>query len=272
MTAPARPRTGSAYLDDVLEIPYGPLAIAHRGGAKIPDLRGAENTLRAFRHAVDLGYRYLETDVHASRDGVLFAFHDSSVERLTRMAGQICDLTAGDIGALDVEGEVIPRFVDLLEAFPDARFNIDIKARAATPLLAELLARTRANDRCCVASFSDERIREFRRLTHGRVTTGAARTEITRFLAEPARRADAYRRRAGFSVLQLPVRLRGLPVIRPWVVRRAHAAGVHVHAWTVDDAATITEMIDLGIDGIFTDRTDVLKDVLSARNAWRERL
>jgi glycerophosphoryl diester phosphodiesterase len=265
-----RPCTGSPYLDEVRTPPGGPLAIAHRGGAKVAQLLGLENTIRAFRHAVGLGYRYLETDVHASRDGTLFAFHDSSLHRVTGEAGRIGNLDAARISGLYVEGEPVPRMDQLLEEFPDARFNIDIKAPAATQPLADLLARTGAAERVCVSSFDTARIRRFRQLTGGTVTTGASRQEIMAVALGGAGFAHRLRRRAGFSVIQVPYALRGARFTRPGLVRRAHAAGLHVHVWTVDDPHEIEGLIDMGVDGIFTDRTDVLKDVLTGRGLWRE--
>ncbi len=261
MGSPESPRTGSAYLDEVLAPPCGPLAMAHRGGAKVPELVGAENTLRAFRHATGLGYRYLETDVHASRDGVLFAFHDSALERVTGHPGKIADYTAADLASLVVGGEPIPRMDELLEEFPEARFNIDLKAGGSVLPLAELVTATGAESRVCVSSFDTGRIRRFREATGGRVTTGAARDEIIALFLL----GDRARRRSGYSVVQIPD-----TAARPFLVRRAHASGVHVHVWTVDDAPRMEHLIDIGVDGIFTDRTDVLKDVLSRRGLWRE--
>jgi len=259
--APSSPRTGSAYLDEALVAPYGPLAIAHRGGAMVPELRGAENTVRAFRHASDLGYHYLETDVHASRDGVLFAFHDAELARVAGRPGRIREMTAAELATVTAGGEPIPTMAELLEEFPSRRFSIDIKALGAVEPLADLIARTGSGDRVCVSSFDTARIRRFRQVTGGSVTTGAARGEIAAFLAF-GRWARGH---AGYSVLHLPDAL-----AHPVLVRRAHASGSHVHVWTIDEATRMEQLIDIGIDGIVTDRTDVLKDVLSQRGLWRE--
>ena len=109
MPAPPVPRTGFAYLDEVLDLP-GPIPMAHRGGAKVPELRGLENTMVAFRHAAALGYRYFETDVHASSDGELFLMHDERLDRVCDRVGHIADLTAADIESVRIAGrEPIPR-------------------------------------------------------------------------------------------------------------------------------------------------------------------
>lgn len=262
------PRTGYPYLDEALDSP-APLAMAHRGGAKVPELVGLENTMLAFRHAVGLGYRYLETDVHASSDGTLFALHDSALDRVADRIGRVVDLPAHELDRVRIGGrEPIPRLADLFEEFPEVRINVDIKAPAAVAPLVELIERTGAHDRVCVGAFDRERIVEFRRATGGRVATGASRSEIVHFLLSRADEARRFLADARIAVLQLP-RVRGpIPVVRPWLVRRAHAAGVHVHVWTVDKPAQMTSMIEMQVEGIFTDRTDVLKDVLSARGQW----
>jgi len=159
-----RPRTGFAYLDAVLEQPGAVLAFAHRGGAFHPELEGMENTLAAFRHAVDLGYAYLETDVHATRDGVLLAFHDAVLDRITGGSGTVAQMGYDEVaGALIGGREQIPVLADLLERFPTTRFNIDIKSEHAIEPLAALIRRRGDQDRVCVAAFSETRLRDFRR-------------------------------------------------------------------------------------------------------------
>jgi glycerophosphoryl diester phosphodiesterase len=269
-TRQAAPRTGFPYLDEVLDPPGSVLAMAHRGGGKHPELAGMENTRAAFRHAVDLGYRYLETDVHATSDGVLVALHDPVLDRVADVAGRVVDMRATDVEVARIGGlEAVPTLADLLEEFAECRFNIDIKAPGAVQPLVELLDRTGAHHRVCVGAFDRTRIEEFRRATGGRVATSASRSEAVRFLTMRDRARAAAMARGRFAVLQLP-RVRGpIPIVTAGVVRRAHAAGVHVHAWTVDRPRHIARMIDVGVDGIFTDRTDVLKDVLCARGLWR---
>jgi glycerophosphoryl diester phosphodiesterase len=270
-TREVAPRTGFPYLDEVLDPPGSVLAMAHRGGGKHPDLHGLENTRAAFRHAVELGYRYLETDVHATSDGVLVALHDPVLDRVADVRGRIADMRATDVEVARIGGlEAVPTLAELLEEFPECRFNIDIKAPGAVRPLVELIDRTGAHERVCVGAFDRTRIEEFRRATGGRVVTSAAKSEAVRFLGMRDRRRAAAMARGRFAVLQLP-RVRGpVPIVTPAVVRRAHAAGVHVHAWTVDRRRHMAAMLDTGVDGIFTDRTDVLKDVLRERGFWRE--
>ncbi len=264
------PRTGFAYLDAVLDAPGSVLAFAHRGGAFHPQVQGFENTLRAFRHAYSLGYRYLETDVHVSSDGVLLAFHDEVLDRVTSARGPVSEHTATSLRSALIGGsEEIPTMVSLLEELPDARFNIDLKAGAAVRPLVDLLDATAAHDRVCVGSFSPERLTEFRRLTAGSVATSAHPLEVAAFRLAPSA-AIARRLAPAPSALQVPWRRRGLSVVTSGLVRRAHTAGLHVHVWTIDDPQDMEQLLDLGVDGLITDRTDVLRDVLVARDQWRE--
>ena len=263
--------TGSAYLDAVLDRPGSVIAMAHRGGALHPELRGLENTLFAFRHAAGLGYRYLETDVHVTRDGRLVAFHDPVLDRMTGTSGALAAVSAEELAQVRIAGEhAVPSMAELLEELPDCRFNIDLKAPGTVAALADLLGRTRAHDRVCVGSFSWRQLQLFRRLTGGRVATSATPVEVVRFLATPWPRVRRLLGRRPFGVLQVPRRRGRLEIVTPSLVRRAHAAGVQVHVWTVDEPAEMAELLDLGVDGLITDRTDVLKDVLVARGLWWE--
>ena len=246
------------------------LAFAHRGGAYHPEIEGLENSLAAFRHAVALGYRYLETDVHVTRDGALLAFHDDVLDRVTDRMGAVSDLTLTEIREARIAGrEEIPTFGQLLDNFPDAFFNIDIKGDGAAAVLADVIREHELWDRVLVGSFSPARIREFRRLTEGRVPTAAHLWEILAFRLLPsARLADRVAGR-DFVAFQVPHRRHGVRVVTAGLVRRAHAAGKQVHVWTVDDPEEMTFLLDRGVDGLFTDRTDLLKDVLVARGQWQ---
>lgn len=263
-----RPVTGYPYLDDARG---AVIAMAHRGGAGHPDLRGLENTAHAFRHAVELGYRYLETDVHATRDGRLVAFHDQVLDRVTDEVGAVADAAPEVLARARIGGvHPIPLMADLLEEFPSARFNIDLKGDGAGAALADLLDATGSHERVCVGSFSLRRITAFRARTGGRVATSAAPVEAAAFLALPVGRLARAVTRGRVAALQVPHRRGAVPVVTATLVRSAHAAGAHVHVWTVDDPEEMAELIDLGVDGLITDRTDLLRDVLVARDLWSE--
>lgn len=265
------PVTGYAYLDAVLDQPGSVLAMAHRGGALHPEIPGAENTLHAFRHAAALGYHYLETDVRVTKDGVLLAFHDEVLDRVTDASGRLRELSAQDVSAARIREEhPVPSMAELLEEFPHCRFNIDLKAPEAVQPLADLLQRTGQHTRVCVGSFSSRRLDAFRRATAGRVATSAAPAEVAMFLGLPSARAARVATRGRVAALQVPHRRGPLTVVTPALVRRAHAASVHVHVWTVNDPGEMDELLDMGVDGLITDRTDVLKEVLIRRRQWRD--
>lgn len=264
-----RPRTGFRYLDAGCDQPGTVVAMAHRGGAYHPSLEGLENTLTAFRHAVELGYGYLETDVHATSDGTLLAFHDAVLDRVTEHRGAVETLTYREVAEALIGGrEQIPTMASLLEEFPGTRFNIDLKAEAAVEPLAALVAATGAHDRVCVGSFSQRRISRFRRLVGPRVATSAAPAEVVAFRLLPHHRLVRLLARPVGAVLQVPHRRPGITVVTAGLVRRAHALGKHVHVWTVDDPAEMHELLDLGVDGLITDRTDLLREVLVERGQW----
>lgn len=245
------------------------LAFAHRGGAYHPEIEGLENTMAAFRHAAGLGYDYLETDVHLTADGVLLAFHDEVLDRVTDQQGAVRDLTLADVRRARIGGrEEVPTLVDLLDAFPQARFNIDIKSDDAVEPLAILVRERELWDRVLIGSFSRRRIRRFRALTDGRVPTAADPWQVVAWRLSPSARLARLVAGSGFAAFQVPHRRGRFVVVTPGLVRRAHAAGLQVHVWTIDDPAEMHALLDRGVDGLFTDRTDLLKDVLQGRGQW----
>jgi glycerophosphoryl diester phosphodiesterase len=241
-----------------------PIAFAHRGGpALFP-----ENTWRAFEHAVSLGYAYLETDAHATADGVLVAFHDKTLDRVTDRAGAIASLPASEVAKARIAGtDPIPLLEDLLGAWPDVRFNIDVKDSPASRPVAELIRRTASWDRVCITSFSAARLRATRRLLDRPVCMAAspAGAAALRSGLPGKQLAPGFERRL-VRCAQLPVGLAKAPLIR-----RAHEAGLQVHVWTVNDRALMESLLDLGVDGIMTDQTEMLRDVLISRAQWHPR-
>jgi glycerophosphoryl diester phosphodiesterase len=240
----------------------GPLAFAHRGGAG----DWPENTMPAFEHAVGLGYRYLETDVHATADGVLLAFHDDHLDRVTDRSGEIAALPYATVAEARVDGrEPIPLLEDLLGSFPDARVNIDPKHDGSVEPLIEVLRRCDAIERVCIGSFSDERIRRLRIRLGAGLCTSMGPKAVARL------RLDAISGRVHptpAGCVQIPEAVRGVTVTNAAVVRAAHRVGLQVHVWTVDDPQAMARLLDLGVDGIMTDRPAVLKDVLERRDQW----
>ncbi|MDH6137486.1 glycerophosphoryl diester phosphodiesterase [Kitasatospora sp. MAA4] len=247
----------------------GPLAFAHRGGV----LGHPENSLAAFSAAVELGYRYLETDVHVTADGVLVAFHDSRLDRVTDRAGAVAELPWRTVGEARIGGtEPIPLLEDLLDGFPQARFNIDVKAAPAVQPLVDAIRRTGAWDRVCVGGFSDTRLAAVRAAAGPRLATSLGPREVARLRLRSLAGPLLPGRGASWSGVcaQVPERHRGIRVVDGAFVRTAHRLGLQVHVWTVDDPARIRALLDLGVDGIMADRIDVLRDVLEERGSWTD--
>jgi len=237
-----------------------PVAFAHRGGALLPANVGIENTLRAFRNAVNLGYTYLETDAHASRDGVLYAFHDANLQRMTGRSARISELTSDEIDTLRVGGrEPLPRIPDLVEEFPDCFFSIDIKADDAVELAIDEFTRLGVTDRLLIGAFDHRRIRRLRAGLPG-VFSALSRREVATMLAGgpvPPR-----------TCASVPLYSRGVRVITPRFLARAKRRSIPVYAWTIDAADEMTRLLDAGVDGIMADQIDHLKEVLLARGEW----
>lgn len=216
----------------------------------------------AFQHAVDLGYTYLETDVHATSDGVLAAFHDPDLSRTCGRPGTIQSLTWREVSAARVDGrEPIPAFEELVASFPQARFNIDCKADTAIEPLVAAVRRLDCLDRICIGSFSDRRLRRIRAALGDRLCSSFGPAQVAALVTTG-------RFPWGGQVAQVPVAMGRVTVVSPRTVAAAHRRGLHVHVWTIDDPAEMHRLLDLGVDGIMTDRQQRLKDVLVARGAW----
>jgi glycerophosphoryl diester phosphodiesterase len=250
-----------AFLDH-----QGPIVMAHRGFS----LDGLENSLAAFSAAIDLGLDYLETDVHATRDGVLLAFHDDRLDRVTDARGAIAELPWSTVRQARIGGrEPIPLLEDVLGTWPDVRVNIDVKAAPAIDPLVLAITRTAALDRICVASFSERRRAAVRRALGPTLATsvGPARVATWRLgaplpVAGPTLARLALR---GAAAVQVPARAGRLEVVTRGSIQAAHAAGAQVHVWTVNDPVEMHRLFDLGVDGLITDRADLVRAVLSAR-------
>lgn len=255
-------KTPSPYLETPV-----PLAIAHRGFS--PD--GRENTLPAFRAALDLGYQYLETDLNTTADGVTLVFHDATLDRVTDQSGAIAELPYAVVSRARIGGrEPVPTLRELFQALPGANFNIDVKDARSAANLAALIEEFGLHDRVCVASFSDMRRREvLRRLSRPVACSPGKKLLVAYFALQawaPAPVMRALMRAA--DVLQIPTRHKNLELVTRRSVARAHRAGLKVHVWTINEPAEMHRLLDLGVDGIMTDRADVLAGVMRERGYW----
>lgn len=244
----------------------GLLAFAHRGGAS----SWPENTMPAFQGAVDLGYRYVETDVHATRDGVLLAFHDDRLDRVTDRTGCIADMDYEDVRKARVDGkEPIPLLAELLSTWPEIKINIDPKRDNAAAPLIRVLKDMNAVDRVCVTAFSGKRTAAIREALGPRLCTGMGPLSTVRL------RFGSWMGPVGFAfggfaegAAQIPIERYGVTLADRLLVDKAHEQGLQVHVWTIDDEAEMRRLIDLGVDGLMTDMPALLKAVLIEKGLW----
>jgi glycerophosphoryl diester phosphodiesterase len=228
-----------------------------------------ENSLSAFRRAVAEGYRYIETDVHATADGILVVHHDTDLDRTTDSRGSIGRLPWSAVRSARIAGrEPVCRLEDVLEELPDTFFNIDVKSDPAVPEVLRVVRRQNAWDRVCLAAFSDRRLESLRRdggpalLTSLGPRSAAAVWAGSRLVGWPLRPLV----RGGAA--QVPARRGRLRVIDSRFLRLAHRWGLEVHGWTINHASDMAALLDLGVDGLVTDRPDVLRAVLRQRAQW----
>lgn len=250
MTPPRRPAIG----------------IAHRGFAA----DGAENSMRAFQAAVDLGYRHLETDVRVTGDGVALAFHDEILDRLTNSRGQLRRLSWREVSTARIlDREPIPRLEEVLSAFGDqVSVNIDVKCDAAVGPTLDAIRRTNAWHRVRLAAFSPARLLQLRRSAGPGTPSALTATEVLALRVSGRLGLPGPPTRAGLAA-QVPPRLGPLEVLRPGFLAAARARGIEVHVWTVNRRAEMIRLLDLGVDAIITDRADLLRDVLQERGQWQ---
>jgi len=245
-----------------------PRRIAHRGLAT----DGAENTLRAFEDALRAGADMLETDTRATRDGLALAVHDEDLQRLTGDPRRIDELSAHDAGSVRLAGgEPLAMLEDVLGTFRDVPVNIDIKASSAIGPAVAAISRTRSADRVCVAGFDGTVVRRTIATLHAATGVTAVRSPsrgvIGRFLALRAVEAPQpviTRLLAPYGALQVPESHRGVPIVTAANVAAAHRAGCEVHVWTVDEPRTMRDLLVKGVDGIITNRVDLLSELLDA--------
>ena len=244
---------------------HGPLAIAHRGGLAL----GPENTLATFARTTALGVRYLETDVRTTRDGGIVCFHDATLRRTTGERGAVADLALRDVRRLLVDGrEPVPTLAEAMHAFPDARWAVDLKDEPSVAAMAELL---QANPgwaaRVCVAGAWSRRLLRLQAVVP-QVTTALGWRDLTALVASSRSRTRTPSGLARGTFAHVPHRLGRFPVYAEGVVRRAHALGIRVAVWTVNDTTTMGVLLDAGVDAIITDHPDLLREVLLARGQW----
>ncbi len=252
-----------------------PVPIAHRGSR----LLWPENTMEAFSGAVALGYRHLETDLHITSDGVLVCIHDDTVDRTTNGVGPVDSFTLEELSDLDAgyrhageegyafrgTGIKVPTLEELASSFSDSSLVVDLKTDGLIDALAALIEKENLADRLIVGAFDDDRLDDFRDATGGRVatSTGPAMARLWVIASRVGRGAGG-----DAQALQVPTQIRGVRVVDERLVRLAHESDMQVHVWTVNDGDEMRRLLDIGVDGLITDRPDILKTVLVERGEW----
>jgi len=235
-----------------------PLALAHRGGAA----EAAENSPTAFQRAVDLGFRWIETDVRATIDGHAVVFHDATLDRITDATGALSAMPLAQVqSAVMADGQAPITLAEALDRWPHVHFNIDVKADDTIAPFLRAVSDADAWDRVCAAAFSTARLTRLRAQAGPRLATSMGPSEVTRLLLGVPDHSPA-------CAAQVPHRPRGVPVVTRRFLERAHRRGVQVHVWTIDDPVEMESLLDLGVDGLVTDRPAALRDVLIRRGSW----
>lgn len=240
--------------------PAPPRVLAHRGLA----VRAPENTMMAFIAAVDAGATFLETDAHATADGVAVLAHDPGLDRVAGRDLVIEQTLRKDLDEIDLgQGERVPGLREALLALPDAKWNIDLKSDASVVPAVRAVVEARAVDRVLLTSFSERRRKQAQQLLPA-VATSASQSLVVQALAAQRLGLHGQLERILRPVvaLQVPRRHKGLEIITRRSVAAFQRAGVEVHVWTINEPAEMQELLDLGVDGIVTDRCDLALPLL----------
>jgi glycerophosphoryl diester phosphodiesterase len=226
--------------------------------------------MAAFSRAVEFGYKYLETDAHVTADGVLVALHDATLDRVTDRSGVIEALPWREIRTARIAGvEPIPLLADVLTSWPHVRVNIDPKSDRAVAPLIELIRRTGVLDRVCVGSFSHRRLRRIRAALGPRLCTSMSPYEVLRLRLAASGLAPRSAVATAPNCTQIPARQGRIMLAEPRLLRCAHALGLQVHVWTINDRAQMEALLDLGVDGLISDNLADLRAVLERRGQWQ---
>jgi glycerophosphoryl diester phosphodiesterase len=241
---------------------YSFYGFVHRGGDEVE----TENTLEAFQYSSELGFVFIETDVQATKDGHVVIFHDYNLKRMAGLNSKIGDLTLAQVKSIELlEGGKIPLLSEALESFPELRFNIDIKTEDALSGTVQIIKDMECLEKVCLASFSSSRLERIRKLAGQKACTSSGQMEIFKLMCQSI--GFPLKTTAGHCA-QVPVSQWGVPVITKNFIQTAQKESKLVHVWTIDDEEQMYKLIDLGVDGLMTDKPTVLKRALTKRGLF----
>ena len=238
--------------------------IAHRGAS----LLAAENSFEAFRKAFDLGYRVIETDIHSSKDGTAYIFHDNSLERLTGENLKISDLNDVDIDSLKVnKSSIIPRLSNVFEEFPEGLFNLDAKTWQATIPITNTIKKMGCSSRVCIGSFNDKRIYAIIRELGLETCHSMGTSNVIKFYLGAQLGIEQH---FTAQCIQLPVKQFGISLVTQTILRHARKLGIKIHFWTINNPKVMQKLLALDVDGIMTDDCALLKKIMEEKHKWPE--
>ena len=241
---------------------YNFYAFVHRGG----DEEKTENTLEAFQYSSDLGYVFIETDVQLTSDGKVVIFHDSDLKRIAGINKSISELSFEEIKKVDlINGGRIPTLEEALSSFPELRFNIDIKVDSAVDETIKIVKEHGALNRVCLASFSTKRLNRIREKTGPGLCSSMVQAEIVRLLFQSL--GLSFKESPGFCA-QVPRSQFGIPIVTARFIKQVHDLNKLIHVWTIDETQEMFRLIDLGVDGLMTDKPTILKKALQEKGLF----
>ena len=232
-------------------------AYVHRGDA----VNFTENTMEAFQDAVNLGYKYVETDLRMTKDGEIVTFHDESIYRVSGEQVNISDLTYDELSNIKlIRGGQIPKLSEVLENFPETRFNIDLKIKGLVNKVANIIDSHNAYDRICIASFNSSTLRSFKKIRNQAcISMGILDVvffKLFNFLI------------SSVDCIQIPQNWKGVNVLNNHLIKTAHSKNLKIHVWTINSKTEMKSLIDMKVDGIMTDEALLLKEVCSEANLF----
>ena len=241
---------------------YKFFGFVHRGGDEVK----TENTLEAFQCSSDLGFTFMETDVQFTKDSEVVIFHDIDLKRIAGIEKKISELSIKEIKSIDlITGGKIPTLDELLYSFKDLRFNIDIKVDSAVEKSVKIIKSHGALNRTCLAAFSSKRLDRIRNLAGEDACTSMGQLEVSKLVMKSY--GFPFKKQLGMCA-QVPTNRWGLPVVTKEFIKEAHAQNKLVHVWTIDDPKEMHNLIDMGVDGLMTDKPSILKKVLIERDLF----
>ena len=231
------------------------IGLSHRGNSK----EFIENSFEAFNSVVQMGYKYIETDLRMTLDREVIAFHDLDLKRLFGIDVKVNDLTFNEISILFKEKNCkLLTLEDALKSFPDINFNIDLKDNEVTKDSVDIVSNLNAFHRVCFASFNSARTKKVLEFNDNAIVSMGMR-DVARFKFFKIHNKN-------IKIIQIPLIWKGIKVLTKNLINKAHEKGLFIHVWTINDKKTINKLISAGVNGIITDDPKLLMEIMREKN------